>query len=655
MSANYRLHVVTSLLILGLLALAGYSEAQNSLAEMSDWEVYDHPLFAKNRRSDWHIDQGAIGNNADMPKLSTLPGVDNFGSLLVSRNSYGDGVFRFQVKCGDFRATYGVVLRLQDWQNYWRLEFNSLCSQLIRVKEGKMELCSLPDNFCYVPGGRTTWVDIVCQGYDFDILIDGVQRLHFREESWKSGRLGIFTSGNAQGVVWQTVQFFTGAAPQLELVVSAVKKPYAYWCTGNEARIAWETNIPGRESWIEYAPLQGNMQKTVATTRVCVHSGVLAELKAGSIYNYTCYTDGVSMGSGQLRADPGPGQPFRFGLIGDNRSNPGKFKKLNDLLAVQMPDLVLNVGDIVEKGSRSDWDAEFFTPGRELFAQAPCLVAIGNHEEKSKYFSYYLPYPSPVANGHHYAFRYGGVAFLAFDDYYEPRSEQLAWLEKCLASPQFQEADWRVVFCHQPAYSVGWPEYPGDEWKRGQFLDLLEKYRVEFFFNGHTHSYERGLWRGTHHILSGGGGCGNETFGRCWPHVQVFKVTYQYCWFAVTPERIDMICQEIDGTILDRLVVKKGRPAALDATPAMVGLPARSQTSKEVVITVSTVELGRQNLRYNVRYDPRVDSYTWSRPQPANAPFEIILSRDAALPYTITVTAMDEDGRTSKPFYYKVE
>jgi 3',5'-cyclic AMP phosphodiesterase CpdA len=642
--------------IIGVLVVSGYVGAQNSLAEISGWEVYDHPLMPKHKKSDWRSQQGILGNEAELPMLSLPAAVDNFGSMLVSRDSFGDGVFRFQVTASDFRVTYGIVLRLQDWQNYCRLEFNSLCQHLIKVIQGKAQIEVLPDNFCYVPANQPTWVDIVCQGAHCKVLINGCERLTFRTESWNTGRMGIFTGGKAHGVRWQQTAFYSVTAPPLDIRMAAVKKPYAYWCTGNEARVAWETNMAGQESWVVYGSGHEKDKKVTATTQVCMHSAILGDLEHGRLYNYTCYSDGLEMGSGQVRADPGAGQPFRFGLIGDNRSRPANFKKLNDLLALQQPDIVLNVGDIVEKGSRSDWDGEFFTPGQALFAKAPCFVAIGNHEKNAKYFSYYLPYPTEKPDGHYYAFRYGGAAFLVFDDYYQPRAEQLAWMEKTLASPQFQEADWRVVFCHQPAYSVGWPEYEGDVWKRTHFLELLEKYKVHFFFNGHTHTYERGLWRGTYHILSGGGGCGSgETFGRVWPHVHVFKVTLQYCLFNVTAERIEMICQESDGNILDRLVVEKGRSGVLDAAPVMVGLPARSAVAKEIVMTVATPELGTKKLRYNVNYDLHIDSYTWSRPQAANAPFEIIVSREAQIPCTITVIGMDEEGRVTRPFFYKIE
>jgi predicted phosphodiesterase len=644
-------------LLLSAAAVSAGADFQETFKDIDRWEVRDHARLPAGQKSYWKVTDSRLLNAArvsitaeDRKKLGAL-----FASDIVTRDSFGDGAFRFQVETKEFAVNYGVLFRYRDEANYCRLDFNSSCTDYLRVKDGACSRIRLPDNWCYVPGGTPTWVDISFHGTEIKAAVNGVERLSFKEEGLAAGgRVGFFAAG--PGAQFLSAAFYNGPAPAVDAKQVCLKKPYVYWCTGGEARVAWETGLPGKENAVKFSAEGAGEKEAAAGTNVLVHTAVLKDLKPGAAYAFKCFTDGELMGEGSFRADPGHGQSFRLGLIGDNRTRPENFSKLNRLMMEHKPDIVLNVGDLVESGPRSDWDGEFFAPNQVVASRAPYLVSIGNHETNSKYFSYYLPYPgTDNKRGHYFAARYGCMAVLAFDDYHRT-DEQFQWVEKALASPMFRDADWRVVFCHQPAYSVGWKDYEGDTWKRGdKFLGLLAKYKVDFFLNGHTHSYERGLFNGTYHVLSGGGGAGEEDFGRTWDDVHMFKLTLQYCIFEVTPRRVEMICKEIDGSTLDRLVVEKGKSGVLDAAPTLVSKPPDKAAGAKLSFSVQTPALGEKKLRYMVGYDRSVDTYKWTAPAAGKETVTLDATPARAGKYTFRIIGMDEDGRVTKPVTCEID
>jgi len=68
---------------------------------------------------------------------------------------------------------------------------------------------------------------------------------------------------------------------------------------------------------------------------------------------------------------------------------------------------------------------------------------------------------------------------------------QLAWAEKCLASPRAQAAKLRIVIGHLPLYAVAiGREDLGEIVENGDKVrQMLEKYRVHTYISGHDHAY----------------------------------------------------------------------------------------------------------------------------------------------------------------------
>lgn len=190
------------------------------------------------------------------------------------------------------------------------------------------------------------------------------------------------------------------------------------------------------------------------------------------------------------------------------------------------PDLVLCGGDMIAGQKRSltqqqiqamwsAFDANISKPLRQ--AKIPFGFTIGNHDgsgaisqgklifksERDLASTYWnQPQNNPGLNfvdrgnfPFYYSFIQKDIYYLVWDaSTHIISSEQLAWVEKNLASPVAQNAKLRLVIGHLPLYPVAVGRNDG-----GNFLSnaqklqaLLERYQVHTYISGHHHAYYPG-------------------------------------------------------------------------------------------------------------------------------------------------------------------
>lgn len=155
-------------------------------------------------------------------------------------------------------------------------------------------------------------------------------------------------------------------------------------------------------------------------------------------------------------------------------------------------------GDLVDYPYEDwQWDA-YFDGGREVFANYPHIMAVGNHAYLWAYRDHrdelpptWRPHVTQPENGPEglketcYYTDYRGVRFIVLNGN-EKLKEQAEWLENVLKD---NEQKWTVVGIHQGFYPCGWerdyPEY------RELFMPLFEKYGVNLVLQGHDHAYTR--------------------------------------------------------------------------------------------------------------------------------------------------------------------
>ena len=243
-------------------------------------------------------------------------------------------------------------------------------------------------------------------------------------------------------------------------------------------------------------------------------------------YYYQVEIGNHIFGMHTFRTAPAEEKSFTFCVYGDNRIKDVTFKyphphsKIIDGIQRDHPAFLINTGDIFKTGvDTSLYMEDFFLGAKDLIANTPIFLAIGNHE--------YGGDPDATATKKYFAFpksqtwfqmEYGKVQFLFLDStklLYKwngidrikklsveiANDEQLQWLENKLIAPKPQ---WRIVVLHHHIFSSG--IFGIDSSLVKHLVPLLEKYDVDLVLGGHEHNYERSERNGITYILTGGGG-----------------------------------------------------------------------------------------------------------------------------------------------------
>ncbi|HDH97096.1 MAG TPA: hypothetical protein ENF73_05155, partial [Proteobacteria bacterium] len=225
-------------------------------------------------------------------------------------------------------------------------------------------------------------------------------------------------------------------------------------------------------------------------------------------------------------------------------------------LHAEDPDFFINVGDVVTNGDvLEQYNTEFFKPARDLVANAPFYISIGNHERESRY--YYEIFSLP-GNEMWYSFVYGNAIFIALNTnrLYLPGTPQYEWFEQELQRANELGFEWIFVFAHHPAYCEGWAGYDGEILVRLFLLPLMRQYGVDIYFCGHTHDYERGDLGGVVQIITGGGGGGLDSWQRDFDFITVYEAAYHYVVVDVDGDALTLRACYPDGTCFDEMTLE---------------------------------------------------------------------------------------------------
>jgi 3',5'-cyclic AMP phosphodiesterase CpdA len=204
----------------------------------------------------------------------------------------------------------------------------------------------------------------------------------------------------------------------------------------------------------------------------------------------------------------------KFAVIGDSgRGTPEQFA-----VAAQMARyreafpyaFVIMLGDNIYEGpaTADDYRRKFEEPYRALLDNGVRFYAsLGNHDDPRQVFyepfnmhgERYYSFAPPEDVATRLATR---VEFFVLDSTNLDRT-QLEWLDQRLAE---SKADWKVVYMHHPLYTSG--RYRNTaRILRWMLEPILTKHRVDAFFSGHEHIYQRTvLENGVQHFVSGGAG-----------------------------------------------------------------------------------------------------------------------------------------------------
>ena len=168
------------------------------------------------------------------------------------------------------------------------------------------------------------------------------------------------------------------------------------------------------------------------------------------------------------------------------------------------PDVIIHTGDIPEGTGTQKEQFDYWFSSGDFIQNVPVVYAPGNHDY-GEFYDEYFGNPQAEAyssseNGDNYSFNVGNVHIIMMDsnpwgllqmnietaggtigaDLQATIDSALTWLEADLQSDAAKNADFRIIGMHHP-YS--------DTFTQRYIPEIIEKYNVDLFLAGHTHSY----------------------------------------------------------------------------------------------------------------------------------------------------------------------
>lgn len=201
---------------------------------------------------------------------------------------------------------------------------------------------------------------------------------------------------------------------------------------------------------------------------------------------------------------------FTFVAYGDTRSHADDHRQVIAAIVRLHPELVLQSGDLVSRGTKADDWTEFDDIVQPLrAARIAYYPARGNHDV-GPYYALRVREPFDSGNKYYYAFTRHRCRFIIVDSMdpapggaLNPDSAQYKWLVHELAQAQKTALNTFVLF-HEGPFSIG-PHGPTPDAQRW-LHPLFVKYRVRAVFCGHDHLYYHTTRDGVTYLVTGGGG-----------------------------------------------------------------------------------------------------------------------------------------------------
>jgi len=216
-------------------------------------------------------------------------------------------------------------------------------------------------------------------------------------------------------------------------------------------------------------------------------------------------------------------EEFSFAVVGDTKGR-GTFEKIVEKLKKEPLSFMVLLGDCVRKGSpgchrylRAEWAEEMKTP-------FPVFYIVGNHDVDEEEFP--VSRFEKVYGPTNFSFEYQGCLFIGLRILNYPYStlESAAFLESLLF-PRQRDYKKVFVFMHIPPPVSSDLEVRTFE-NSEKFVELFNKYHVDYVFAGDYHGYRKITFKDTVYLVTGGGGAHlvKQKFGR-FHHAIVIKVT----------------------------------------------------------------------------------------------------------------------------------
>ncbi len=246
------------------------------------------------------------------------------------------------------------------------------------------------------------------------------------------------------------------------------------------------------------------------------HSVRIEGLKPDTKYSYMVYSVEVGKdGNGRLVSGQKLAslEPREFSTTGPKERESLTLYMINDqhehgdrvehlLKNSNGVDFIVYNGDMVNNMRSADQMRECCYLPASRVTKLPIHYIRGNHETRGRYAGEFLRISPCEAGRTFYSFRYGKVFFVVLDvgedkcdsdeEYFgmanfdEFRSSQAKWLESVCESPEFKNADARVIICHVPV-DIRDGSWHGQLHFYKQLAPVVNGKGFDIFLAGHYH------------------------------------------------------------------------------------------------------------------------------------------------------------------------
>ena len=317
--------------------------------------------------------------------------------------------------------------------------------------------------------------------------------------------------------------------------------PYLQNVSETGISVMWDINYDAA-AILEYGTTTAYGSSTACTSTnsgvgIYIHKAVLSGLIANTTYHCRPVINGSPAADLTFTTSPDSNVDFSFGFWSDSQGEVSGGSDPYEPTISIFKDMVnagvsfaVSGGDMQEDADNTQDVLNYFLSRvcNNVGQHIPYFITWGNHDN----YAVNLPrlhadQPSKDRSGFSpglgsYSFNYAGCHFISIDE-----ADQSAitdgWLEADLQSTASSSARFRFLFVHRPPYCEMWID--GTANLRTDLVPLLETYKVNVCFSGHTHEYERGLQNGVYYIIAGGSSwledSGSVSLITDWPFITV--------------------------------------------------------------------------------------------------------------------------------------
>jgi predicted MPP superfamily phosphohydrolase len=284
--------------------------------------------------------------------------------------------------------------------------------------------------------------------------------------------------------------------------------------------VVWGTNMRA-VSWLDYGPdanlgstLQeqeyglkviGDQVQSIFLSDELIKKDLFLRTNAEGIRNiYPVDADKAGVVQSeivQLKL-PDPGREISFVAFSDLHEQNSLYNRISEQIDWAQMDLSFYLGDLVNNVSEASQVNRSIlnlpTGGYEI----PRVFVRGNHEARGEAARSMQNWLVPPEGKFYFTFQAGNAFFIVLDsgegetdadveysglvDFASYHQQQAAWLQAVLDTPEFKNADYRIVLVHIPPTENPTPEF------FPVFSQLVSRQDIDLVVSGHMH--EAGIW-----------------------------------------------------------------------------------------------------------------------------------------------------------------